>query len=73
MEADLAKAGVTKDQSLFVQVLTPEEEAKLEDLRAAIQEGLDSGPGWDGEEIFAELRAELLEKHPELEKYAQDA
>ena len=29
------------------------------DLRAAIQEGIDSGPGIPAEEVFAELRARI--------------
>lgn len=67
MEADLAKAGVTKDQSLFVKVMTPEEEAKLEDLRGAIQEGLDSPVVGTADEVRDRLLAEMAEKYPEIE------
>jgi len=40
--------------------LTPEEEAKLADLRRDVDEGireLDAGLGLDGDAVFAELRA----------------
>lgn len=33
--------------------------AKLESMRAAIQEGIDSGPGIPADEVFAELRARI--------------
>lgn len=33
--------------------------AKLEALRAAIQRGIDSGPGIPAEEVFAEVRARI--------------
>ena len=37
-------------------------ELKLQDLRAAIQEGEDSGPGIPAEEVFAEMRARIAAK-----------
>ena len=40
-------------------------EAKVEALRAALQEGLDSGPAtlWNREEFLAELKARHAKKH----------
>ena len=37
-------------------------ELKLQDLRDAIQEGIDSGPGIPAEEVFAEMRARIAAK-----------
>jgi antitoxin ParD1/3/4 len=34
-------------------------EAKLQALRASVQEGIDSGPGIPADEVFAELRARI--------------
>lgn len=39
-----------------------EDRRDLEALRAAIKEGLDSGPGIPAEEVFAELRARYANK-----------
>jgi len=37
-------------------------ELKLQDLRDAIQEGIDSGPGIPAAEVFAEMRARIAAK-----------
>ncbi len=37
-------------------------ELKLQDLRDAIQEGIDSGPGIPAAEVSAKLRARIAEK-----------
>ncbi len=37
-------------------------ELKLQDLRAEIQKGIDSGPGIPAEEVFAEMRARINAK-----------
>ena len=37
-------------------------ELKLQDLRAAIQAGIDSGPGIPAEEVFADMRARITAK-----------
>jgi antitoxin ParD1/3/4 len=35
----------------------PGDEMNIEEVRRLVQEGIDSGPGVDGEEVFARLRA----------------
>lgn len=37
-------------------------ELKLQDLREAIQDGIDSGPGIPAEEVFAKMRARIAAK-----------
>jgi antitoxin ParD1/3/4 len=47
-----------------------EAEAEIEELRAAIQEGADSGPGIPMDEVFDELEAELK---AEIEAMSENA
>ncbi len=63
---EIAKSGVSGKQHVFVTILDDEEATKLEELRRLIDEGLNSGESIDGDEAFAELRRNLVEKYPEL-------
>ena len=66
---DLVKSGryasaseVLRDGLRLLEAQEKERAAKLEWLRSAIQEGIDSGDGGSAEEVFEELLAEY--RHP---------
>lgn len=64
LSQDLAEAGVTGEQHVFVTVLDEEEFAKLEALRADIQVGLDDlDAGRVGPLDIDALIAELHDRH----------
>jgi len=65
LPAVLAKSGVSGKQHVSVTVYDDDETAKIIELRRLIDEGLE-GDYIDGEEVFAELRRNLVQKHPEL-------
>ena len=69
---EIAKSGASGDQRVLVTILDDEEATKLEELRRLIDEGLASGESIDGEEAFAQLRRNLVEKHPELADAASE-
>lgn len=55
----LATAGVAGDRAVIMTVLDPEDEVRLAELRAAIAEGDDSGPGQDARTVFEGIEADL--------------
>ena len=63
---ELAKTGVSGEQRVFVTILDEAEAAKLEELRRLIDEGDNSGPPLDAEEVFAQLEKDLVDAYPEL-------
>jgi len=72
LSREIAKSGVSGKQRVFVTILDDEEATKLEELRGLIDEGLASGKTIDGEEVFARLRRNLVDKYPELADVASE-
>lgn len=62
--AALKKCGADCDRRVTVIVWEPGDEEKLADLRSAVAEGDASGELMDGDQIFAELKAELKQTFP---------
>lgn len=62
----LVKSGASGNQHVLVTILNDDEAAKLEELRRLIDEAEGSGESIDGEEAFAQLRCNLVEKYPKL-------
>ena len=66
VDDDLAKAGVPETQSVIVRVLSAEDEQKLQNLRASIDEGLQSEIAGSGDEVFSRLTEECVAKFPAI-------